>query len=110
MPRIDFKIKRNDTSPEFVVDLTAAGVAADLSDALSATFHMSKSTLPKVSAAAVIEDQELHLGRVKYVWVDEDTDTVGVYKAEFEIDFGGGVIQTYPNDGYLYVQVVRDLA
>lgn len=111
MPRIDFKIKRHDTAPDFVVDLTAAGLPADLTGVVSVTFHMVKGGVVKVSHAAVVDpDQTAHKGRVKYQWQTGDTDTRGTYKAEFEADFGSGVLQTYPNDKDLRVLVVPDLA
>lgn len=111
MPKIDFRIKRHDTSPDFVVDLTSAGAPADLTGVVTVTFHMVKGSVVKVNHVAVVDpDQTAHKGRVKYQWQVGDTDTSGTYKAEFEADFGSGVKRTFPNDKDLRVQVVPDLA
>ena len=38
-----------------------------------------------------------------------DTDTAGTYWAEFEVTFGDGRVETYPNRGYLTVNIEPDL-
>lgn len=76
----------------------------------SVRFHMRAvgSTTVKVDAAAVVTDAEN--GAVKYEWATGDTDTVGQYQAEFEVTYAGGKIETFPNNSYILVQVVDDIA
>ena len=104
-----FKIKTNDTSPKLTVDLeNAAGNPVDLSGA-SARFHMKKygASSLKVYAGADITDEDN--GRVEYSWSLLDTDEAGTYYGEFEITYGDGTVETFPNSGYFTVIIQEDL-
>ncbi len=48
-------------------------------------------------------------GVVQYAWVAADTDTVGSYQAEFEVEYGDGRIETFPNSGYIRIEVIDDI-
>lgn len=105
-----FFIKQNDTSPFMTATLKdASDNAVDILGS-SVQFHMRAvgSTTVKVDAAAVVTDGEN--GAVKYEWATGDTDTVGQYQAEFEVTYAGGKIETFPNNSYILVQVVDDIA
>ena len=112
-----FIIKQNDTRPRFVVSLLqdVGGVnegAIDLTDATAVTFLMRLATesdpaAPKVEAAAVITDAVT--GEVTYTWATGDTDTVGEYNVEVEIEWTDGGIETVPNADYWTVEVIDDL-
>lgn len=105
-----FFIKQNDTSPFMTASLKdASGSAVDIQGA-SVRFHMRSvgSTTVKVDDAAVITDGEN--GAVKYEWSSGDTDTVGQFQAEFEVTYAGGKIETFPNNSYILVQVIDDIA
>lgn len=106
----DFYIKVNDRLPVILATLSDAAGPINLTGA-TVKFIMTdvRGTTPKVNAAAAI-DPDPTTGKVSYVWVTGDTDTPGVYDAEWEIIFGDGKPLTVPNDGRLRVQVVRDLA
>ncbi len=49
-------------------------------------------------------------GRVKYSWAASDTDTAGIYEAEIQITFAGGLIQTIPPKGYFTIDITDDIA
>ncbi len=87
----------------------ADGSAVNLTGA-AVTFHMRKrgATTAKVDAATTIVDAVA--GTVRYSWAADDTDTEGMYDAEFEVVDSAGEIQTFPGTGYLVVEVVEDLA
>lgn len=105
-----FFIKQNDTSPFITATLKdASNAAVDISGA-TVQFHMRKvgETTAKVDAAAVVTDADN--GAVKYEWSTGDTDTVGQYQAEFEVTYVGGKIETFPNNSYILVQVIDDIA
>tara|TARA_R100001463_G_scaffold130980_1_gene190742 strand:+ start:651 stop:974 length:324 start_codon:yes stop_codon:yes gene_type:complete len=105
-----FKIKQNDTSPIIQATLKDANSAAvDLTGA-SVRFHMIKyrGTSTKVAAAAAIVDDDA--GTVKYVWQSGDTDTVGSFKAEFQVTFSDGTVETFPNTDYIQIDVIDDIA
>ncbi len=107
---MSFSIKQHDRLPYYSVTLEApAGTAVDLAGA-SVKFIMALegSTTAKVNTAATIDDSDA--GEVSYHWAAIDVDTPGLYRAEFEVTFASGIKRTFPGDGYLYVNVVADIA
>ena len=48
-------------------------------------------------------------GIVKYDWQTGDTDTVGTYNVEFQVTYSDTTIETFPNNGNLVINVVREL-
>ena len=48
-------------------------------------------------------------GDVRYTPTASDTDTVGGFFIEWEVTTAGGVVKTFPNDGYQTLTVVEDL-
>lgn len=110
MASIDFKIKRNDTRPAI-----QATISASATDVLTTVvFHMADKTgTLKVAAGAgtiVQQPSTTQAAQVKYQWQSGDTDTNGVYDGEFQVTFNDGRIETYPNEGFLKIQVGPDLA
>lgn len=105
-----FYIKQNDTSPSLRAALeNGSGDAIDLIDA-SVQFHMRSfgSSGNVVDAAATVIDAAT--GIVQYNWIADDTDTIGSYEAEFEVTYPDGTIETFPNDGYIRVEITDDIA
>lgn len=102
-----FAIKRNDTSPSWVVTLTEA--AGNLSGA-TVNMHMKLpgASSAKVDAACTIVDATA--GTVRYDWSSGDTDTAGLYEAEFEVTYSDATVETFPNVGFFLVNVDGDLA
>lgn len=105
-----FVIKRNDRSPAITATLEApAGTPVDLtSTSVKFIMTLAGGSTPKVNAAATIVSPTA--GTVSYSWGATDTDTAGLYIAEWQVTFAGGIKQTFPPDDYLYVNVVADLA
>jgi len=104
-----FFVKQNDTSPAMLATLQDAdGNAVNIS-AASVRFHMRviRSRDTKVDQAADIVDGQL--GQTRYDWSAEDTDTIGSYQAEFEVTYADGSIETFPNDGYIRVDIIDDI-
>lgn len=103
-----FNIKRNDRAPSITcrlgsgaLNLTGTTVKFIMRDA------SSPSATPKVNAAATIVSATE--GIVRYSWASGDTNTAGLYLAEWEVTFAGDVKGTYPRTGHLYVNVIPDL-
>jgi len=48
-------------------------------------------------------------GEVWHVWVPGDTDTAGIYQAEFRVEYMDGRKETFPNDGYISIQILDSL-
>ena len=106
----DFVIKQNDTSPIIVAFLQdEKGNAVDISGA-DVQFHMAdyQEEIAVVDEQAVIEDA-LN-GEVSYNWKSGDTLHAETYKAEFEVTFADGAVETFPNKDYIIIEVEKELA
>lgn len=104
-----FYVKHNDTSPAMLATLQdAEGNAVNLTGA-TVRFHMRSvgGGNPVVDAAATVVTAAS--GIVRYNWVAADTDTAGTYQAEFEVTYADASIETFPNDGYIVVQIIDDI-
>lgn len=95
-----FYIKRGDTAPALrfallpdTVDLTGASVVFVM-DGLGRAPALVTEVSPPV---------------VQYDWQPGDTDRPGLHRAEFEVTYSDGSIETYPNAGYLLVQIGENL-
>lgn len=105
-----FSIKQNDRSPAMLATLQdASGTAVNITGA-SVRFHMRQigSTQVKVDAAASIVTADE--GLVRYNWISADTADTGSFQAEFEVTYADGSIETFPNDGYIRVEIIDDIA
>lgn len=107
----DFIVKQDDRREPIERTLKGSdGVAVNLTGS-TVRFLMrgpvpGSSTL-KVNTGATIVDAPT--GKVRYSWAAGDTDTQGLFEAEFEVTFGDGTRQTFPNDGFISVLVAEDL-
>jgi hypothetical protein len=105
-----FYIKQNDTSPSLRAVLKDGDdIAIDLTGA-TVRFHMREIG---GNNAAVDADAQIVApsasGIVQYDWDNGDTATIGSYQAEFEVTFAGGAIETFPNSGYIRVEITDDI-
>jgi len=106
-----FSIKRHDRRPVLRVLIKDAetGLAFDLSGVSSAKFLMAdRDGTVVVDQAAAVEAPATD-GVLRYDWQAGDTGTAGVYRGEFEMDFGGGDKLTVPNQGFISIRVYEDL-
>lgn len=104
-----FYIKQNDTVPS--IRATLQNGNGDPVDLINATvrFHMRPigGNSAKVDAEAVVISAAS--GIVQYNWDAANTDAVGTYHAEFEVTYPDSTIETFPNDGYITVQIIDDI-
>lgn len=107
---MSFNIKQNDRAPSISCALEApAGVPVDLTGTtVNFVMRAEGGVSPKVNALATIDNATA--GLVHYDWGSTDTDTAGLYAAEWEVSFVGGIVRTFPADGYLYINVEASLA
>lgn len=101
-----FTIKENDTSPSWSATLTEA--AGNLSGS-SVKLIMRKlgASSAKVDASATIVDADA--GIVRYDWQAGDTDTPGVYRAEWEVTYSDSSVESFPNGTFFLVSIEADL-
>lgn len=110
----DFKIKRNDTSPAIVYQLQDDdGNPVDISGYNEVRFlmlprHGSSLTVDDDTGGNVVVDDAAN-GVVKYEWQSSDTDTAESFKAEWEVEYSDGTFETFPNDNFITVEILKDL-
>lgn len=105
----DLTIRQGDTTPAMAATiLDQNGAAVNLTGA-SVKFVMRSlaSAAPVVNAAATVVSAGA--GTVQYNWSSVDTAAAGLYMAEFHVTFSGGSTYTYPNVGYLDIEVAESL-
>jgi hypothetical protein len=104
----DVTIKRGDTRHAIRAVLKdATGSPVNLTGC-AVSFHMA----PLGRSAVVNRQVDIHDiagGEVWVVWSPGETDVSGVYRAEFQVVYGDGRRETFPNDGYINIQILSDL-
>lgn len=101
-------MKRGDVFPKIRATLKDSTGAAIALAGTTVTFRMRgvNAAAVKVEAAATIIDADA--GRVEYAWTGTDTDTSGLFNAEWSISFSGSA-ETVPNNGYVQILIVDNL-
>jgi hypothetical protein len=104
----DFTIKQGDTSPALEATLKDRdGNAVNLTGA-SVQFHLATTRYKNIvdATGTLVNASE---GKVKYEWQADDTSQHGDFFAEFEVTYADSTVETFPNDGYISVEVKRHL-
>lgn len=106
---MNFTLKENDTKPVLSVILQYADGTAVVLTGASVYFVMRdrQGIVKMVGTATVITAAS---GEVQYQWQVGDTDTAGLYEAEFMVVYSDGAVETVPSDGYLSIRVLPQLA
>ena len=105
----DFFIKQNDTSPAMQIQfLDGDGDPVSISGG-TVKFKMSRFNTGEkiVDSNAIIANGEI--GIAYYLWNAADTAQQGVFKSEFEVTYSDGYVETFPNDGYITIDIREDL-
>jgi hypothetical protein len=104
-----FHLKRGDTSPaiRFVlspasVELTSAAVVFNMRRLADGTLKVNRASATIVTATGA--------PTVQYSWQTADTNTAGLYRAEFEVTYLDGKIETFPNADFIIVNIADDIA
>jgi len=106
--KVDVYMKENDTAPPIEAQFEDDnGDPVDISSNNSVTFKLHDDNELIIDAAAVVTDGPN--GKVEYNWQDGDLDEEGEYKAEFELEYSDGTVETFPNTDYILVKVIEDL-
>jgi hypothetical protein len=109
-----YTVKKGDTAPSVSdVLLDASGNAVNLTGA-TVKFHMSSWDMTTVlingSATGPNGGALDATGQVQYQWQAADVAAAGVYRAEWEVTFAAGAVETWPDDSYATVDIPVDLA
>lgn len=106
----DITIKQGDTRPGFLRYLTQTVDGASspivLTTASAVKLLAKYQTNLLTGAASIVTAAS---GAVFYLWATNDTATVGLYDAEWEVKWNDGGYETIPNDGYFSIEIVADL-
>lgn len=101
-------LKRGDTRTAIRATLLdPGGLPVNLAGA-SVRFIMAdfRGTV-RIAREAVIADATQ--GKVWFVFEPTETDETGTFRGEFEVRFSDGRLETYPNSGYLTIEIIPDL-
>ena len=111
MPEEAHFIKEGDTADSlFRQLLDAADNPVNLSGS-TVTFSMGVKPAGAVKItlqAVTLEDAAI--GQVRYDFITSEVDTPADYEGEFKVLYGNGSTQRFPNDGYIPVIVLRNIA
>lgn len=108
----DLSIKAHDRLPivEATLGFDDGTLVADLTGC-TVNFIMRRQDAPtgpaKVNALAELVTPSR--GQVRYSWVGTDTDTPGLYNAEWQVTYPDGRKQTFPTLSYHTISVLADL-
>lgn len=105
----NWTMKQNDTWPPLPAQLSDASGPVDLTTAVGVTLHLKSQGSGTVVGGGACAITDAVAGRITYTFTTADTDTVTLFDAEFEVDWGGGAISTFPNADYFTVQIVGEL-
>jgi hypothetical protein len=104
---VTITIKQDDTQPAMKARLKdAAGNPVNLTGATVqvAIQHYSQPVIKFLRAAHI---QNASTGEVWLVWQPEETKVTGLYRIEFRVVYQDGNRETFPNDGYLLVNILE---
>lgn len=102
------ELKRGDTAPQFRAQLLDDTTPVNLTTATAVRLRMRNHTGDQtVSASMTVEAGTT--GWVHRAWADYELAVEGTYKAEVEVTWADGTIQTFPRNSYVRVIVNADL-
>ena len=106
-----FVIKQNDTAPKLVVVLQDSRGRPRVLTGATVVIHMrlqSDLTVKITGASVTIDDDSL--GIVSYGFSAANTDTAGVYQAEIQVTYSDSTVETFPNNDYIIITILDDIA
>ena len=112
MPHAQFFLKENDTGkPIEGILRDGFGAPVDITGA-TVVFHMrlAPAGAVKVTGGSMGAVGSATNGRVKYSFSASDVDTPGTYEGEVQATFSNGLIRTFPERGYISVEIEDDIA
>lgn len=109
MPAPDYVLHQGDEGQTITIVCTDEDGPVDIEGA-DVRFLMARLTGGDAIVAEDAENEnDTALGQVSYEWQGADTATPGHFVASVEVTFVGGAVVTFPNGGYVHVQIVPQL-
>lgn len=103
-----FTTKQHDTRTALkAIHKDSTGTPVNLTGATVKFLMKSAAGVVKVNRLAEIHNAVG--GEVWVVWQASEVDTTGVYRGEFEVTYADGKIETFPNSGYIVINIEPDL-
>jgi hypothetical protein len=108
MSGYDITLKRGDTRHAIKAVLKDTDGNPVNLEGCTVAFRMAALGQPSViDRAAHIQDPVA--GEVWVVLAAEEVQTPGIYRAELQVVYGDGRKETFPNTGYLSIQILKTL-
>lgn len=105
---VDFVIKQGDREPYIETTLRDQhGNPINLGGGRTVRFRMWPYGYGDVVVDAPADIIAQAGGRARYAWQEGDTDSPGLFEAEWLVTNLDGSVETYPNGGHNVIQVVR---
>ena len=103
-----FIIKRGDTSPSLLYALSPTSI--NLTGA-TVVFNMKEDGAETniVNRAVAAVETPTGTPTLRYDWIPANTAVPGTYLGEFEVRYVDGSIETFPNKGFILIEVGEDL-
>lgn len=105
-----FSIKSGDTSPDIKVQLLNENRdpknLQTVSEVRFVMEHAGDDSVVVDDTGSVTDTTD---GIVSYSWSDGDTDQAGYHRAEFEITYHSGKVETFPNSGYIDIDITKGI-
>jgi hypothetical protein len=100
-----FNIKRGDTGPAIRYSL--------LPDTITLAGATVRFQMRLIRGETVIDEPAQIISQlppvVQYDWQAGDTDTAGIYEAEWRVEYADSSVETFPNRGFVQVNVNEDI-
>lgn len=108
-----FIIKEGDTSPALLLQMQDSEQnpvnISGSSVQLIAVDEETGETVITEDTTGNLEIVDAINGIVKYPWKSADTENARTLLYEFEVEYTDGAVETFPNDSYNVIEIIKDL-
>jgi hypothetical protein len=101
-----FYIKRGDTGPSIRFSLEPATITLIGAEV---AFQMRVRGGGQVIDAPAVIENFIGTPTVRYDWRPSDTAAAGLFEAEVRVRYANGVIETFPNSGFVLIRIGDDI-
>lgn len=101
-----FYLKRGDTSPSIRISIEPATITLIGAEV---RFQMRERGGGQVIDAPAVIESFIGTPTVRYDWQPADTAAAGLFEAEVRVRYGNGLIETFPNSGFVLIRISEDV-